>query len=36
MVSDYIFHTRVACCFSTPKKGDVALLNFDPSRVTRS
>jgi len=35
MVSDYKFHARVACCFSTSKKGDV-LSNFDPSRVTRS
>ena len=36
MVSDYKFHTKDACCFSTSKKGDVALSNFDPSRVTRS
>lgn len=29
-LSDFIFHTRIACCFSTSKKGDrdVVLLNF--------
>ena len=34
MVSDYKFHSRVSCCFSTSKKGDAALSNFDPSRVS--